>query len=176
MAEYQAEPPTLADKLLVELRDRGNSWEEISDRFKIPADEVYQRYMAYVSKNAVSDSEYRKIQLDRLEKIIDALWDMAIAQKSLDHIETLLKVLEQTNKLLGLNKQKAITEINVIDARQQTLVINYLDAVTDTLKSKVINTVTAAKTRNEIEGKWDEWVAGAAADPLKAIETDRIRV
>ena len=176
MSGVSAPLPDMTTAMLAKEKERGRSWQEIADTFQLDAGEVYKRVTDYWASNVMTDAEYRHQQLSRLEKIVDALWDMAIEHKSLDHIEVLIKTLEQTSKLLGLNKQKAITEIQVIDQRQQTLVINYLDAVTETLYQKVLSTVTDADERQAIASGWDDWVASAASEPMKMIESDTVKV
>lgn len=165
--------PSMLVQMYIDDRTRGKSWHWIGDRYGKDPDEVYAEYMRFMDKNkTVNESEYRMLQLTRLEKMIDALWDTAINSKSLDHIKGMLPVLQEISKLLGLHKAKTVTEIRVIEDRQIGLVTGYLDAVTDTLLSRVLETVTSAKTRDKIEAEWDSWLADAAAQPLKAIESD----
>lgn len=167
----------MAVGLYLDMLKRGKSYAEIGEEYDVDAHDVYtavQQY--YESKDMLNETQYRLLQLERLEKLIDAVYDLGISSGSLDHIDTLLRVLQEISKLLGLYKQKAVTEIKVIDARQQTLVINYIDTVTNTLLNKVLDTVTSKKARTEIEQHWDEWIASAAAEPLKAIESDVVRV
>lgn len=176
MGDISAPLPDMTTAMLAREKERGLGWQDIADKFNLDAGDVYTRVTEHWSKNSLTDAEYRQQQLARLEKIVDALWDMAIEHKSLDHIGTMLPVLQEISKLLGLNKQKAITEIQVIDQRQQVLVINYLDAVTETIYNKVMSTITDDDERQAIAAGWDDWVASAAAEPMKMIETDKVRV
>lgn len=180
MAEIgKAEKPTgtMLEILIAEDRARGLSWHKIGQKHEIDPDEAYRMYVAFRERdNTHNEAEYRMLQLERLEKMIDALWDLAIEQKSIDHVKALLPILQEISKLLGLNKQKAVTEIRVIEQKQVTLVMAYLDAVTETLQSKVLQTVTAKGARSAIEENWDVWVADAAERPLQQITSAKIEV
>jgi len=175
MAVEHTPVPDVTTVMLAREKERGSTWQEVADLFDMDPADVYTRVTDYWASNHMTDAEYRHQQLRRLEKLVDALWD-GMEQGSIDHIATMLPVLQEISKLLGLNKQKAITEIQVIDQRQQTLVINYLDAVTETLYQKVLGTVTNDDERQEIASGWDDWVASAASEPMKMIETDKVRV
>lgn len=167
--------PTMLVQSYLNDRARGKSWQWIADRYGKDPDEVYAAYMEFAEKNkTVNESEYRMLQLVRLEKMIDALWDTAINSKSLDHIKGMLPVLQEISKLLGLHKEKTSIEVRVIEERQVGLVTNYLDAVTETMKSRVLESVSNAKTRGVIEAQWDTWLADATERPMKAIESDVI--
>lgn len=168
---------SMAVSLYLDMLKRGKSYADIAERYDVDAHEVYKAVQEYYeSKDMLNESQYRMLQLERLEKLIDAAYDLGISAGSLDHIDTMLRVLQEISKLLGLYKQKTVTEINVVDQRQQVLVINYLDAVTETLKIKVLNTITSKKAKDEIVRQWDEWIANAASEPLKAIESETVRV
>lgn len=180
MAEIpKVEKPTgsMLEYLISEDRKRGLSWHDIGKQRDVDPDEAYRIYVQYREKDAgVNEAEYRMLQLERLEKMIDALWDLAVESKSIDHIKALLPVLQEISKLLGLNKQKAITEVRVIEQRQVHLVVDYIDAVTETVKRHVLELMPNNLLRDEIENGWDSWVAQASEKPLAQIESSVIEV
>lgn len=169
--------PTNTQKLIVEQRQRGKSFRDIAEMYSITPDQAYRLYTEYVeASHQMNEAEYRMLQLQRLEKLIDALWPIATDTNALsvDHVKVMLDVLKEVTKLLGLHKTKTEQILQVIDQRQITLVTSYVDIVSDTLKQQVLNTVTAKKARAEIEEKWDEWLAEASERPLEAMRSDVI--
>ncbi len=174
--------PTMMVAQYMEKRDRGWSWDKIAEHFstdtrEVSPDEVFREVQDYLQRSKeLSELEYRRMQLRRLEKMIDALWDLAIEHKDLDHLDTLLKVLKEISKMLGLYQQKTVTEIRVVEEKQTTLIVNYVDAVAATLMHRVLDTVTAKGARAKIESEWDEWVAEASTEPLRQIESAKVEV
>lgn len=169
--------PSALVQMIIDARNRGWSWYRIAEKYDQDPDVVYAEYMKFMESNStVNEAEYRMLQLNRLEKMLDALWDLGIKQGSLDHVKTMLPIIQEISKMLGLHKEKTITEIRVIEQRQVHLVVDYLDAVTDTLRQQIMETVTAKGAREKIDGKWDQWIADASERPLKAIESDSIGV
>lgn len=172
--------PTMMVAQYLEKRERGWNWDRIAEHFSTPTrtvdpDTVFREVQDYLQRSKeLSELEYRRMQLRRLERLIDALWDLAVEHKDIEHIETMLKVLKEISKMLDLYKGKTETVINVVDQRQTQLIINYVDAVGDTLRQRVMDTVTAKGARTKIEAEWDEWVADASADPLRQIESAKV--
>lgn len=163
-------------QMIVDRRKRGLSWARIAEDLDITPEKAYTDYMRFMeSQNDVSEAEYRWLQLQRLEHLIDRCWDL-VEHGSLDHIDMVLKIVKEISKLLDLYKDKAQTVVQVIDNRQVHLVTAYVDAVSDTLKQRVLQTVTAKKAREAIESSWDSWLADASAEPLKMIETDKVTI
>lgn len=176
MADEEIKPSALV-QMYIDERDRGKTWTQIAEKFDKDPDEVYRAWNEYMSTNrVVNEAEYRMLQLSRLERMIDALWELAIKQNSLDHIKALLPVLQEISKLLGLHKDKTTVEVRVIEEKQLNLVVAYLDAVTETVKGNVMKTITAKTTRQKIEEQWDKWVANAAESPLKEIESATVEL
>lgn len=171
--------PTHTQQLIHEERLKGKSFRAISEKFSITPEEAYRIYNEYVeSSQQLNEAEYRMLQLQRLEKMIDAVWGMATSETmaSIDHMKVMLDVLKEISKTLGLHKAKTEQTLQVIDQRQVHLVVNYVDMLSDTLKQNVLKTVTAKKAREQIEEKWDEWVAEASERPLEAMKKETIKV
>lgn len=169
--------PSALVQMYIDERARGRSWQQIAEKYSKDVDEVYADYMRHMeSSRAYTESEYRMLQLTRLEKMIDALWEMGINAGSLDHVSKMLPIVQEISKMLALHKPKVEAEIRIIEEKQVHLIVDYLDAVTDTIRHEVLQTVTAKRTREEIESNWDAWVAGAAQRPLEQIETATVKV
>lgn len=169
--------PTALVQLYINERARGRSWQQIAEKYDKSPDEVYADYMAHMEKSrAYTESEYRMLQLTRLEKMIDALWELGVEGGSVEHISKMLPIVQEISKLLALHKPKVEAEIRIIEEKQLHLIVDYIDAVTDTVRTQVLETVTAKRTRQQIEEKWEEWVAEASRKPLQQLETATIEV
>lgn len=169
--------PTALVQLYINERARGRSWQQIAEKYDKSPDEVYADYMAHMEKSrAYTESEYRMLQLTRLEKMIDALWELGVEGGSVEHVSKMLPIVQEISKLLALHKPKVEAEIRIIEEKQLHLIVDYIDAVTDTVRTQVLETVTAKRTRQQIEEKWEEWVAEASRKPLQSLETATIEV
>lgn len=176
MAEQGVVKTSALTQMIVDRRKRGLSWARIAEDLDITPEKAYTDYMKFMeSQNTVSEAEYRWLQLQRLEHLIDRCWDL-VEHGSLDHIDMVLKIVKEISKLLDLYKDKAQTVVQVIDNRQVHLVTSYVEAVSDTLRQQVLRAVTAKKAREAIEGNWEQWLADASAEPLKMIESDKVTV
>lgn len=178
MAEAEVVEASALTKLIVQARERGKSFAQIAEDYDLTPEKAYADYMRFMeAQNTVNEHEYRLLQLRRLERLIDKCWEL-VEVGSVDHMKITLSVIKEISALLGLHKEKAQQIVQVIDQRQVTLVTNYVDAVSETLKAQVLQALppTTKKSRATIEAQWDSWVADASAEPLKTIEQDRVQV
>lgn len=168
--------PTALVQLYINERARGRSWQQIAEKFDKSPDEVYADYMAHMEKSRqYTESEYRMLQLTRLEKMIDALWELGIEGGSVEHIGKMLPIVQEISKLLALHKPKVEAEIRIVEEKQLHLIVDYIDAVTDTVRSRVMDTITAKRTKQLIDDNWEKWVAEASQQPLAQLESATIR-
>jgi len=118
-----------------EKRLGGFTWRAVADEFGYSSEEdarqsvraYLQRAVAQISKRTRQESLDR--ELDRLEILQSACWDMALSG-DLKAIETSLKIISQRSKLMGLEQlsESAVTH-------QTILVSGTKDQFVDTLKS-----------------------------------------
>lgn len=163
-------------QMVLDMRKQGKSWSAIAGTFGKDADEIYAEYQEFMSqRNVYSESEYRMVQLERLEAMVDALWD-GMQGGSPEHVQRMLPVIQEISKLLDMNKAKTKIEVSVVESKQVELIVNYVDAVTETIYNEVLSTVTAKRQRELIQDNWQDWVAQASAQPLRQLETASVEV
>lgn len=94
-----------------ELRMRGKSFQAIADELGCPKPRAWRAVMRAVREHAkVTEAyagEYLEIEIGRLDKLLDGLWDAATAG-SVQAVEAVLKVEARRAKLLGLDAPNRI--------------------------------------------------------------------
>lgn len=90
----------------IELRQRGKSYPEIARELgcsiALAYSDVNYRLKQIIAEEKEATEDLRQLELDRLDKLADGIWDTAIAG-NLDAIETYLKIQSRRAKLTGLD-------------------------------------------------------------------------
>jgi hypothetical protein len=122
MSRKKAPSPAVLEKeiQIIELRRAGVTWERIAIQtgFKNAsgAYKMYQRAAERMVRPHLE--EYRDMQLDRLERMHQAVW-MRAKEGDLRAIDTALRISDREAKLLGLDAPTKITaEVTVYEGQQ----------------------------------------------------------
>ena len=122
MSRKKAPSPAILEKeiQIIELRRAGVTWERIAIQtgFKNAsgAYKMYQRAAERMVRPHLE--EYRDMQLDRLERMHQAVW-MRAKEGDLRAIDTALRISDREAKLLGLDAPTKITaEVTVYEGQQ----------------------------------------------------------
>jgi hypothetical protein len=107
----------------VELRIAGKSWQEIADLLGYDSKgtacgDVRRALQKAVEKLAVPMEEYRQLELDRLDKMQDALWPKVL-EGDTRTVDTSLRLMDRRAKLLGLDaptRTEGVLTLDAIDA------------------------------------------------------------
>ena len=122
MSRKKAPSPAVLEKELqiIELRRAGITWEriavEVGFKNASGAYKMYQRAAERMVRPHLE--EYRDMQLDRLERMHQAVWRKA-KEGDLRAIDTALRISDREAKLLGLDApQKIQAEVTVYEGQQ----------------------------------------------------------
>ena len=146
----------------------GKDYVEIERLYGISAPRAEALIKAHYANVRIDPNEYRMLQMDRLEGLIDVLMSMA-QMGNIKSAEVLLKALEQINVLLGLNLEQTKIEIRVVTEQQSNVVYEIVAEVTKNILGLVQRTVTDQKQLAAIEEVWDAEVDTSFGDSAERI-------
>lgn len=110
--------------------------------------------MAYdlLDREIVTDVEQRrKLNVYRLEKIVEALWQRTMSGANKDDVKNLIDVLDKLNLLLGLNKEQ---DLEMMTRMHQHQFAAYMNALKGMLMAFM-----ALAPKLMTESEWAEWTA-----------------
>lgn len=123
---------SMLDESIFAMRKRGLSIPEIARHFQgtLSEQDVEQRIARQLANfAALSTSEYRALQVARLEDVINMCYDYARGGSE-EHVKMLLLAIERLNKMFELESTKTQIEINLVTSQQSSLILAIMDAIT----------------------------------------------
>ncbi len=98
---------SLMDGMILDMLAEGKSPRAIAEVVKITPAEAAKRAYELLDKEIITDADSRrKLQVYRLEKIIEALWARTMEHAGQFDVKNLLDTLDKLNILLALNKEQ----------------------------------------------------------------------
>ena len=130
----------------------GQSPRQIEKLTGVPAAQVHRIANELLDSelNLDTDSK-RKLQVYRLEKIIEALWTRVQKHADRDDVKNLIEVMDRVNDLLALHKERDAAELLRVTDYQSALYISSLKTLINAFKAIAPNAMS--------EDEWDEWTA-----------------
>lgn len=97
---------TMLEGMALDMLAEGKTARQIGDTLGISAGEAAKLAYNLLDKEIITDVEQRrKLQVYRLEKLIEALWQRVMKNADRDDVRNLTDILAKLNELLGLNKE-----------------------------------------------------------------------
>ena len=123
---------TLLESAALDMIAEGKTARAIGEALGISPGEAAKLAYNLLDREIITDiDQRRKLQVYRLEKIIEALWQRVMKHAEKDDVKNLIDVLDKLNVLLALNKeQDAEREVRMHAHQLQ----GYLDATMYLLK------------------------------------------
>lgn len=119
------------DEQVYHLRRAGHSFSDITTLMGIERAEALLAYRAYMNKLAAEYSlEEREmhvnLEMARLDELQAAIWESAIAEKSVQKIDSILRIMGLRAKLLGFDKitpnPEAVRQIILVTGSQKEFI------------------------------------------------------
>lgn len=152
---------------------RGKPRSEVADRFQMSEVEVFRiEEEYYSSQESLSEHAMLMKQLTRMEKLLDALWDMVVENPMLanpDNIKTTLATLEAISDLAGLKKTKVEAEIKLIQQQQIPVIVSFVEAVQSNMEQRLYPLLTK-RGQKQLEAHREEWLADATTVSANILE------
>lgn len=142
--------------MVLDLVAEGKSPRQIEAVTGVPAAEVHRMANELLDNELNLDTESkRKLQVYRLEKIIEALWQRVQKHVDRDDVRNLIEVMDRVNDLLALHKERDAEAQLRITQYQSALYIASLRTLVQDFKVLVDTGAAASMT----DDQWDGWVA-----------------
>lgn len=157
---------TMLQGMVLDMTAEGKSPRQIAEALGIEPAEAAKMAYDLLDKEIVTDTESRrKLQVYRLEKIVEALWQRTMQNANRDDVKNLIEVLDKLNTLLALNKEQD-SEMNARMHQHQFAV--YIAA----LQALVMAFKQLAPTALPDDEAWASWTADVleGAKHMLAIE------
>lgn len=135
--KYRGTPKgeSMLDETIFALRKRGLSISEIAQQIggTITVDEVERRIAANLEQfQSMSATEFRALQVARLEDVINRMWDM-MNTGSEEHAKMVLLAIERLNKMFDLETERSVVEVRLVSTQQALLLVSIVDAALNVL-------------------------------------------
>lgn len=97
---------TLLEGTVLDMIAAGKTPRQIAQVLGVSPAEATRLAYELLDKEIITDADQRRrLQVYRLEKIVDALWERTMKHADSDDVKNLVMVLQQLNELLALNKE-----------------------------------------------------------------------
>lgn len=97
---------TLLEGTVLDMVASGKTPRQIAEVLGVSPAEASKMAYDLLDREIITDAEQRrKLQVYRLEKIVDALWERTMKHADDADVKNLVMVLQQLNELLALNKE-----------------------------------------------------------------------
>lgn len=143
---------SLMEGVVLDMVAEGKSPRAIAQVLGIAPHEAAKMAYDLLDREIVTDTDQRrKLQVYRLEKIVEALWQRTMKNAEKDDVRNLIEVLDKLNVLLALNKEQ---DAEMAARMHQHQFAAYLAALMALIKSFQI---LAPQLMTEEE--WANWTA-----------------
>lgn len=156
---------TLLESQALDMIAEGKSPRAIAEVMGITPGEAAKLAYNLLDREIITDIEQRrKLQVYRLEKIIEALWGRVMKNAEKDDVKNLVEVLDKLNVLLALNKEADMQQEAKMHQHQLE---GYLQATMFLIK-KFMELAPNLMTAEQ----WAEWTAEGIEEARALMITD----
>ena len=145
---------------------RGRSRSDVASKIQMSEVEALRTEEEYYSsQESLSEHAMLMKQLTRMEKLLDALWDMVIENPLAadpDNIKTALATIDTISDLAGLKKTKVEAEIKLIQQQQIPVIVSFVEAVQSNMEQRLYPLLTK-RGQKQLEAHREEWLADATS-------------
>lgn len=144
--------------MVLDMTAEGKSPRQIAETLGIEPAEAAKMAYDLLDREIVTDTESRrKLQVYRLEKIVEALWQRTMQNANRDDVKNLVEVLDKLNTLLALNKEQDAEQNARMHQHQFAVYIAALQALVMAFKALAPNALPDDEA-------WAAWTAGVLED------------
>jgi hypothetical protein len=138
--------------MVLDMTAEGKSPRQIEAITGVPAANVHRMVGELLDKELDLDTDSkRKLQVYRLEKIIESLYQRVMKNADRDDVKNLVEVMDRINSLLALEKERDASELLRVSQYQSSLYIASLKTLVNAFKAIAPKVMT--------DDEWDEWTA-----------------
>ena len=143
---------SILESMALDMLAEGKTARQIGEALGITPGEAAKLAYTLLDREIITDVEQRrKLQVYRLEKIIEALWQRVMKNADRDDVRNLTDVLEKLNILMGLNKEQ---DIKYEQRMHQYQLERYMDVIV-----RLITGFMQLNPNLKTPDEWQEWTA-----------------
>lgn len=157
-------------QVMVDYAAQGMTLAQISARVGMDVEVVHERMTSYLENQATSMSivQMRMLQLNRLERIIGALWDQVMAGDIMTqgrNIKNMIDTIREITELMDLKKDRLRDEQVRLTQAQTQLVTTAIDSIRISMLEKILE-MLPEEHRESVEIMWGNTFPAMAADAI----------
>src|SRR5690606_18947387 len=127
---------SMLQSMILDYVAEGKSPRQIEALLGVPAAEVHRISNELLDKELNLDTESkRRLQVYRLEKVIEALYERVMKHADRDDVRNLIEVMDRINDLLALHKERDAEELLRVTQYQSALYIGSLKTLVNAFKA-----------------------------------------
>lgn len=154
MMEPKGNGLSMMQGVVLDMTAEGKSPRQIAEVLGIKPSEAAKMAYDLLDSEIVTDVEQRrKLQVYRLEKIVEALWTRVMRNAEKDDVKNLVVVLEQLNTLMALNKEQDAEEKMRMHSHQFATYMATLMTLVQAFK------IIVAQAKDWDDAQWASWTA-----------------
>lgn len=159
-------------QVMVEYAAQGKTLAQIAASTGMEIEAVHERMTTYLENQATSMSvtQMRMLQLNRLERIISALWEQVMAGDLLTqgrNVKNMIETIREITELMDLKKDRLRDEQVRLTQAQTQLVTASIEVIRINMLEK-ITSILPEETRELVEQAWNQNFPLIAADAIAA--------
>lgn len=157
-------------QVMVDYAAQGMTLAQIAARVGMDIEVVHERMTAYLENQATSMSvvQMRMLQLNRLERVIGALWDQVMAGDLLTqgrNVKNMIETIREITELMDLKKDRLRDEQVRLTQAQTQLVTASIEAIRVGMLEKIVD-LLPEESREAVEYMWNTSFPAMAADAI----------
>lgn len=157
-------------QVMVDYASQGMTLAQIAARVGMEIEDVHERMNSYLENQATSMSvvQMRMLQLNRLERVIQALWDQVMAGDlgtQGRNVKNMIETIREITELMDLKKDRLRDEQVRLTQAQTQLVTASIDAIRMGMLEKILE-VLPEEARESVEMVWNTTFPAMAADAI----------
>lgn len=155
---------------MVDYASQGMTLAQIAAKVGMDVEAVHERMTSYLENQATSMSvvQMRMLQLNRLERVIQALWDQVMAGDLMTqgrNVKNMIETIREITELMDLKKDRLRDEQVRLTQAQTQLVTASIDAIRVGMLERVLE-VLPEEAREAVEVTWNTSFPAMAADAI----------
>lgn len=157
-------------QVMVDYASQGMTLAQIAAKVGMDVEAVHERMTSYLENQATSMSvvQMRMLQLNRLERVIQALWDQVMAGDLMTqgrNVKNMIETVREITELMDLKKDRLRDEQVRLTQAQTQLVTTAIDVIRIGMLEKIVE-ILPEEFREVVEAMWNSAFPAMAADAI----------
>lgn len=157
-------------QVMVDYAAQGMTLAQIAAKVGMEVEDVHERMTSYLESQATSMSvvQMRMLQLNRLERVIEHLWQQVIDGDLITqgrNVKNVIDTIREITELMDLKKDRLRDEQVRLTQAQTQLVTTVIDVLRMGMLEKLVE-VIPEESREAVEHMWNSTFPAMAADAI----------